>query len=105
MKFEIYIENDTIPVEIDNEIITGARPVFEKMDADMDHGMQMHRVWVQDLNAEQRCQVVGDKILTAIEGENQNLLKMMSAYILYKVPGIKGIRIAYGDMGETELVF
>ncbi len=105
MKLEVYLEGQTIPVEIDNEILSEAKPIFAKMDSDMDEGMQMHRVWVDELNTEQRCQLVADKLITAIEGRNDNMMKMMSAYILHKVPGIKGIRIAYGDMCETELVF
>ena len=105
MILEVYLEDQTIPVEVDNDIVNGARTVFEKMDNDMDNGMQMHRVWVDKPNTEQRCQIAADKMLTAIENENNNLLKMMSAYILYKVPGVKGVRIAYGDMCESELIF
>ncbi len=105
MILELYIDNETIPVEIDNDILSGAKSIFDKMDTDMDNGMQMHREWVDSLNAEQRCQLAADKILTAIENENDKLLKMMSAYILYKVPGIKGMRIVHGDMCESELVF
>lgn len=105
MILELYVDGETISVEVDNEILNGARSLFDKMDADMDEGMQMHRIWVDNLNAEQRCQLAADKILTAIDSENDNMLKMMSAYILHKVPGIKGMRIAHGDMCESELIF
>ena len=71
----------------------------------MGSGWQMSREWVDELTAEQRCQVVADKLLTAMETENEKLRMMMAAYILNRVPGIKGVRVATdGEIQETELL-
>ena len=36
------------------------------MDQDMDAGWQMSRDWVDNPSREQRCQIVADKLLTAL---------------------------------------
>ena len=46
-----------------------------------------------------------DKILTAIETENEKLLMLMAAYILRTMPGVTGINIDItGDMNETDII-
>jgi hypothetical protein len=76
-----------------------------KLDRDMDKGWQMSRDWVDNPDVEQRCQIVGDKMLTAMHNDNKKLLMLLAAYILSRVPGIKGIRIdTHGEMMESELV-
>ncbi len=105
MLLNVLISGNTIPVDVPDMMLTEAQEFFKKMDKDMDKGWQMSRSWVDNLNAEQRCQVVGDKILTAIETENKQMIVMMSAYVLYKVPGSTAIRISEdGDINETEII-
>ena len=44
-------------------------------------------------------------MLTAMHNDNKKLLMLLAAYILARVPGIKGIRIdTNGEMLESELV-
>jgi hypothetical protein len=65
----------------------------------------MSRDWVDNPDLEQRCQIVGDKMLTAMHNDNRKLLVLLAAYMLNRVPGIKGIRIdTNGEMMESELV-
>ena len=105
MILNIVIAENTIPVEVPDFIVSDATEVFDKIDADMDNGWQMSREWVDELNTEQRCQVVADKLLTALETENEKMRMMMAAYILNRVPGIKGVRVATdGEIQETELL-
>ena len=105
MILNIVIGENTIPVEVPDFIVTEATEVFDKIDQDMKNGWQMSREWVDELNTEQRCQVVADKLLTAMETENEKMQMMMAAYILNRVPGIKGIRVATdGEILETELL-
>ena len=105
MILNIVIGENTIPVEVPDFIVTEATEVFDKIDQDMKNGWQMSREWVDELNNEQRCQVVADKLLTAMETENEKMQMMMAAYILNRVPGIKGIRVATdGEILETELL-
>ena len=105
MILNIVIGENIIPVDVPDFIVTEATEVFDKIDQDMNNGWQMSREWVDELNTEQRCQVVADKLLTAMETENEKMQMMMAAYILNRVPGIKGVRIATdGEIQETELL-
>lgn len=105
MHLNVLVHGQSVTVDVPDMMLTEAQEFFKKMDKDMDKGWQMSRKWVDNLNSEQRCQVVGDKILSAIENENKNMLIMMSAYVLYKVPGATAIRISEeGDINETEII-
>ncbi|MDH5652330.1 MAG: hypothetical protein OEZ39_10790 [Gammaproteobacteria bacterium] len=93
-----------IRIDVPEFVISDAVELFEKMDRDMDQGWQMSRVWVDKLSDTQRCQVAADKLLTAIETDNENLKIMMAGYILYKMPNVANIYIDMdGDMTATEV--
>lgn len=105
MILNVVISENTIPIEVPDDIVVEATDFFNKVDKDMDQGWQVGRQWVDNLNTEQRCQVVADKMLTAMENENETLRVMTAAYILNRVPGIKGVRVAInGEINETELL-
>ena len=105
MILKVTIDEKTFPLELDNEMISSAQDVFVKMDADMDQGWQMSRTWVEVPNETQRCQIVADKMLTAIQQEKTATVGLMAAYILNKLPGIQAIDIdTSGDMNLTELI-
>lgn len=106
MKLNIRIEDQNYPVEVPEEIVTEAGDYFQTLDRDMDKGWQMSRSWVDNPNAEQRCQIVADRILGAFEHENKTSLVMLSAYILSRYPNLKSISISTnGEMQETEFDF
>ena len=85
-------------------MLSEAAAVFARMDADMDRGWQMSRMWVEQPDRMQRCQIVADRLLTALENRNQKLATMMAAYILATLPGIRSIDIATdGDMTSTRI--
>ena len=105
MKLNIIVDGRTNAFDVPDNLLTEATEFFEKMDADMDKGWQMSRDWVDCPNAEQRCQIAADKILTAIENDNEKLLMMMAAYILRTMPGVTGVNIdVTGDMNETDII-
>lgn len=105
MKLNVFIDDQPQTIEIPDSMITEGREFFAKMDADMDRGWQMGRVWVDDVNVEQRCQVAADRLLTAIEGGNESMKQLMTAYILYKLPKATDVRIdTNGEMLETEFI-
>ena len=105
MKLNIIVDGRSNAFEVPDKLLTEAVDFFEKLDADMDKGWQMSRDWVQSPDAEQRCQIAADKILTAIETENEKLLMLMAAYILRTMPGVTGINIDItGDMNETDII-
>jgi hypothetical protein len=105
MILNVVIEEQIYPIDVPAGIIADGEEFFAKLDHDMDQGWQMGRDWVDNPDLEQRCQIVGDKMLTAMHNDNKKLLMLLAAYILARVPGIRGIRIdTNGEMLESELV-
>ena len=105
MKLNIIVGDRSHAFDVPDGLLTEASEFFDKMDADMDRGWQMSRDWVECPNPEQRCQIAADKILTAIETENEKTLMLMAAYILRTMPGVTGINIDItGDMNETDII-
>ena len=104
MVLNVIVGENVLPIEVPDSILSDAVELFAKMDKDMDQGWQMSRVWVDELTDTQRCQVAADRLLTALENENEKMKLMMAGYILYKMPQIKRIFIDMeGDMTATEL--
>ena len=102
MILNIQIEDQNYPVEVPDQVVSEATDYFEMLDKDMDKGWQMSRNWVDNPDQEQRCQIVADRILGAIEHENAKSLVMLSAYILARMPGLKRVDISTnGEMQET----
>jgi len=105
MKLNVNIDGQDYPIEVPTDLLFGAQALFQKMDRDLDAGWQMSREWVTDLNTVQRCQVVANRLLTAIETENQASAVMMAGYIVNKLPTVQRIYIdTEGDMSATEIV-
>ncbi|MBE0511265.1 MAG: hypothetical protein K0A95_09780 [Chromatiales bacterium] len=105
MLLHVYIEDRHYPLDISPDLLKDASDFFAKMDADMDQGWQMSRQWVEQPNAEERCQIAADRLMAAMLAENPQLVSLMGAYILWKIPGIKGVRIdTSGEMQESELL-
>ena len=105
MKLNIIVDGHANTFTVPDTLMHDAQDYFDKLNSDMDKGWQMSRDWVQCPTPEQRCQIAGDRILTAIETDNEKLLMLLVAYILKTMPGVKGIHIdTTGDMNETELV-
>ncbi|HFQ14243.1 MAG TPA: hypothetical protein ENK40_05550 [Gammaproteobacteria bacterium] len=105
MILNVFIDGQPLRLTIPDSMLAEARGFFEKMDADMDRGWQMSFTWVENPDPVQRCQIAADKLYGAYEMENQNLMTMMGAYILYKLPGVNEIHVSTnGNMNETEIV-
>ncbi|MDT8452048.1 MAG: hypothetical protein RQ936_04790 [Gammaproteobacteria bacterium] len=105
MKLNIIVEGRSNAFEVPDQILFEASDFFAQMNADMDKGWQMSRDWVDNPDAEQRCQIAADKLLTAIETENEKLVMLMAAYILKTMPGVRGVNIDItGDMNETDII-
>ena len=105
MILKVVVDDQTYPISVPEEIISEAGDFFNKIDRDMDNGWQMSRDWVDNPNQEQRCQIVGDKMLTAMHNDNKQLMVLLSAYVLARVPAASALHIdTNGEMLETELV-
>ena len=74
MILKVVIEDQIYPITVPQQIISEAGEFFDRIDKDMDNGWQMSREWAQNPNQEQRCQIVGDKMLTALHIDNQQLM-------------------------------
>ncbi|MDH5183865.1 MAG: hypothetical protein OEX12_08250 [Gammaproteobacteria bacterium] len=104
MILNVAIDGQTYPLTVPDVMLDEADELFNKMDVDMSKGWQMGREWVADPSTKERCQIAADRMMTAIEAENQNLATMMAAYILKRMPGAK--EVVYddeGDMLQTEI--
>ncbi len=105
MILKVVVEDQVYPITVPDDIVRGAEEFFSKIDRDMDNGWQMSRDWVDNPNLEQRCQIVGDKMLTAMHNNDERLMVLLSAYVLNRAPNVTAIRIdTNGEMLETELV-
>ena len=106
MILKLTIEDQTYDIDVPAQQIEEAGEFYDKMDQDMDKGWQMSRDWIESPDLEQRCQIVGDKMLTAMHNDNEEYMVLLSAYVLSRMPGIRMLRIdTNGEMLETELVF
>jgi len=105
MILKLVVQEQVYPVTVPDDIVTGAEDFFSTLDNDMDKGWQMSRDWVDRPDPVQRCQIIGDKLLTAMHNDNKKMMVLLSAYILSRMPGVSAIRIdTNGEMLETELV-
>ena len=86
------------------QLIESATGLFDKMDEDMNKGWTIGTEWVDAPDVTQRCQIVTDKIVTAIENEDDAMKTIMAAYILSRVPNIMTIHVdVNGDISDTEI--
>ena len=106
MLLKVIVDDQQLTLNVPDVVVEGAQEVFEKMDRDMDGGWQMGREWVQRPDVEQRCQIVANKLLTALETENDKLGRMMAAYILSRMPAVETVEIATsGEIQDTAFTF
>lgn len=104
MILKIIIDDETQDIHVPEDILTDASDYFDMIDKDMDQGYQMSRTWVEKPDQLQRCQIVGDRILTAIETENKETGTLMAAYILARVPSAYALHLNHeGDMTLFDL--
>ncbi len=105
MILNIYIDANSLALDVPAEILEEAEDFFSKMDRDMDRGWQMSRRYVEHPDTTQRCQIAADRILTAVHTGNRKLAMLMAGYILTRMPGIHGVRIdTQGEMFNTTLL-
>jgi len=104
MILNVSIADEIMAIEVPQEVISSAAELFSKMDADMDKGWTLGREYVDNPNVEQRCQIVADKLLTAIDNNDIPLKTMMAAYILSRVPNVITLYIDNtGEINESWL--
>ncbi len=104
MILKIFVDEHVQDIHVPDDIITDAEEYFSMLDKDMDTGYQMSRTWVENPNQLQRCQIVADRILTALETNNRETATLMAAYILSRVPNAYAMHLNLeGDMTLFDL--
>jgi hypothetical protein len=99
MILKAIIEDQEYSLDVPDGLLAGADAFCAKLDADMDNGWQMSREWVAAPTLEQRCQIVADKLLTALEKENHKVGMLMAAYILKRLPNVEAVELdVQGEM-------
>ncbi len=93
MELDAIVDGTAYTLTVPDALIGKAEDYFARLDRDMDHGWQMSREWVPSPSLEQRCQIVADKLLTALETENHRLGRLMAAYILSRLPDVAAVEL------------
>ncbi len=102
MKLHIYVDDACYAVDVPQEVLEEGEAFFAKLDRDMDRGWTMGRHFIPQPDTLQRCQIVADRILTALETGNRRVLPLMAGYILSRMPGIHGVQVdTSGEMFNT----
>lgn len=102
MLLKAIIDDQELSLEIPERLLREGQVFFDKLDADMDQGWQMSREWVARPNQVERCQIVADKLLTALEKENERLGMLMAGYLLSRMPGLASVTLdTHGEMQNT----
>ncbi|MCP3868482.1 MAG: hypothetical protein GY703_10370 [Gammaproteobacteria bacterium] len=98
MQLNILVSDHSMNLEVPDRFLDQSGEAFERLDHSMDEGVQMGRDWIETPDTHQRCQVAADKLLTALETDDENLALLSAGYILSRLPGIKRVKI--DDSGE-----
>ncbi len=105
MKLDVYADDQLRQVDVAADILTEGEAFFAKLDRDMDRGWQMSREFVERPTPLQRCQIVADRLLTALDTGNRTLVQLLAGYILTRQPGATGVRVdTSGEMQYTEII-
>jgi hypothetical protein len=105
MILKAVIDDLEYSLNVPEAVLSQGEEFFAKMDADMDKGWQMSREWVRSPNRAERCQIVANKLLSALEKENEKLGMLMAGYILSRMPEIHTVEIDIaGEIQNTQLI-
>jgi hypothetical protein len=106
MILETIVDDAVYSLNVPDEFIAQAEDYFAHLDRDMDAGWQMSREWVENPTRLQRCQIVADKLLTALETENDRLGRLMAGYLLSRLPGVAAVEPdIQGEIQNTRFRF
>lgn len=102
MILKAVVDDQVFELQVPDTLIGQAGHFFDELDQDMDRGWQMSRDWVPAPDRLQRCQIVANKLLTALENENERLGRLMAGYILARLPGVESVELdTQGEIQNT----
>lgn len=97
--------SDQQEISLSTQMLQDARPILQKMDSDMDQGWQLGREFIASPNVIQRCQIVANRLLTALHTENQASAQLMTAFILSRLDNVSAVNINTEGESEDTLFF
>jgi len=80
-------------VEVGTDILSEGEEFFARMDRDMDGGWQMSRDWIESPDPVQRCQIVADRIVSAMAAGKHDMARLLAGYILTRNPEVTRIEV------------
>lgn len=93
MKLRVIVEDRSKELNIPDWVLTEGRDFFDKMDRDMDRGWQMGPEFIESPDQLNRCQIAANKLLIALETQNEDMCNLMAGYILSRMPGVSVVNI------------
>jgi hypothetical protein len=106
MILKAIVDEQVYTLNVPDPVIARGGEFFDQLDRDMDQGWQMSREWVDAPNRLQRCQIVADKLLTALEKENEKLGMLMAGYILDRLPNVESVELdLQGEVQNNQFNF
>lgn len=106
MQLNAIIDDTVYTLTVPDDLIARAQDFFAQLDRDMDAGWQMSREWVERPSQLQRCQIVADKLLTALETEDDNLGRLTAGYILSRLPDVASVELdLHGEIQNNHFQF
>ena len=93
MMLNIIVDDYSMNLNIPEGYVEQAAESLDRIDAEMARGIQLGRDWVEAPGREQRCQLAANKLLTALETDNEQLAMLSAGYILRELPQTRRVRI------------
>ncbi|MEA3638751.1 MAG: hypothetical protein VBE63_02275 [Lamprobacter sp.] len=106
MILKAIIDEQVYTLNVPDPVLERGSDFFDQLDRDMDQGWQMSREWVEAPDRLQRCQIIADKLLTALEKENEKLGMLMAGYILSRLPEVETVELdIQGEVQNNQFRF
>ena len=93
MQLNIIVDEYSMNLNIPDEFLAASEDAFDRLDLSMDQGVQMGRDWLESPDRHQRCQIAANKLLTALERDDERLALISAGYIVSRMPGVTRVRI------------
>lgn len=106
MELNIIVDEYSMNINLPDDFLSTSHEIFDRLDREMDQGIQLGRQWVKNPDQTQRCQMAANKLLTALETDNESLAMISAGYIISRLPGVRGVTIDNsGEMSGTDFRF
>lgn len=85
----------------DRELAPSQQVFLDRLDAQMDGGIELNGAWLAQPDALQRAQFVALRLITAIRGSDEQLAAAATAYLATRIPELRQLRAtdAAGECG------